>query len=92
MGLLIVVDKLLTGFDAPLATCRRTAPPLAAALERIPPQLEAPADTAPEPRESPESGAGCRKWRADEVPPDQQTPSRRPCWRRLWSYSDGQKH
>jgi excisionase family DNA binding protein len=51
---------------------------LAAALERIPPQLEAPS----EPREGAESGAEGEE-RA-ETPPEQEAVAERPWWRRVF--------
>jgi hypothetical protein len=51
---------------------------LMAALERIPPQLEAP----PEARESPE--AATDRQSDAQVPPETQEGSQRPWWRRFW--------
>ena len=54
---------------------------LAAALERIPPQLEAPSDSAPGARQAPERGEE-QPGRGD-VPTGPQAATTRPWWRRL---------
>jgi len=55
---------------------------LAAALERIPPQLEAPTDSAPAARQAPEAEEE-QRGRGD-VPPEPQAAAQRPWWRRMF--------
>ncbi len=56
---------------------------LMAALERIPPQLEAPADSAPDARGSPERDEE-QQGRGDVQSEGQTATSRRPWWRRVF--------
>src|SRR5215216_500664 len=76
-----LIAQLRSEVEAWREEARRKDHLLAAALERIPPQLEAP----PDERESPETGGGTqgRAEPRSDAPGAQEGAQRRPWWRRI---------